>query len=189
MTGKPDGQEVEFSDWYHKSIRTAEYRDGVRHGVERTYDAESGTVLSETPWEKGAIQGVKRTFHPNGKLASESTYEKGIIAGPSRSYNADGGLTRVVNHADGKRDGESIDYWPEKPDVVQRIIPYKKDLVDGVAKAFYLNGKIKWERPYRNNRQHGEEKQYGADGAVEKTLYWLDGSSVSEEAYRAKAGK
>lgn len=92
---------------------------------------------------------------------------------------------RVVTHENGKRNGEQIDYWPDKPDVAQRIIPYKQDRVDGVAKGFYLNGTLKWERPFKDNRQHGVEKQYAGDGAVEKTLYWLDGNPVSEEAYRA----
>jgi antitoxin component YwqK of YwqJK toxin-antitoxin module len=184
--GKPDGQEVEFSDHYRRAVRATEYRNGIRQGVERQYDVDTGVLLGETPWEKGAIHGVKRLFHPNGKPASETTYEKGVIVGPGRSFDAGGRLIRVVNHANGKRDGETIDYWADKPEVVQRTIPYKNDLVEGVAKGFYLNGRIKWERPFRNNRQHGVEKQYAADGAVEKTLYWLDGTPVSAEEYRAK---
>ena len=48
------------------------------------------------------------------------------------------------------------------------------------------SGKIKWERPFQNNQQHGVEKQYAADGAVEKTIYWVKGTQVSEEEYRAK---
>lgn len=184
--GKPDGQEVEFSDWYRRAARITEYRNGIRQGGERHYDVETGSLVGETPWEKGAIHGVKRLFHPNGKLASETTYEKGVIMGPGRSFDAEGRLIRVVNHVNGKRDGETIDYWADKPDVVQRAVPYKNDLVEGVAKGFYLSGKIKWERPFRNNKQHGVEKQYSADGAVEKTLYWLDGTQVSEEEYRAK---
>lgn len=185
--GKPDGQEQIYADWYRRATRTTEFRNGERQGVERQYDVDSGATLSETPWDKGVITGVKKTFYPNGKLSNETPYEKGVIAGQSKSYSEEGSLIRVVNYADGKRDGESIDYWPEKPDAVQRIIPYRKGLVEGVAKAFYLSGKIKWERPFKNNQQHGIEKQYAADGVVEKTLYWLDGNPVSEDDYRKHA--
>jgi antitoxin component YwqK of YwqJK toxin-antitoxin module len=157
--------------------------------VERHFEADRGALQSETPWENGAIHGLKRVFHPNGKVASESTYVKGLIAGQSRSYNEAGGLIRVVTYEKGKRNGEQIDYWPDKPDVAQRIIPYQNDQVVGVAKGFYLSGKLKWERPFKDNRQHGVEKQYAADGALEKTLYWLEGNPVSEEDYRAKEKK
>ncbi|NQT91824.1 MAG: hypothetical protein HQ559_03615, partial [Lentisphaerae bacterium] len=181
--GKPDGKEVEFRDWYRHPIRTTEYRDGVRHGVELQYD-EKGIVLRETPWNKGTIEGVKRVFHPNGKVATESTYEKGEIKGKSRSFSPEGALLRVTPFAGGKRNGDCIDYWPEKPDVVKRIITYRKGQVHGGAKSFYLNGKIKWERIFENNRQHGVERHYAADGKVEKTIYWIEGDQVSEEAYR-----
>lgn len=186
--GKPDGQEQNFTDWYQHATRIATYKDGIQDGPERQYDVASGAMLSETPWVDGKIHGLKRTFHPNGKPANESTYEKGQIKGISRSFTADGQVSRTVSFVNGLRDGESIDYWPDKPDAVDRIISYKKGQVDGVAKAFYLNGKPKWERPYKNNRQHGIEKQFAADGAVEKTLYWFEGNPVSAEEYAKKGG-
>lgn len=185
--GKPDGKEVYYVDWYRHTVRELQFKNGVQHGVEQHFDVESGALLSEIPWEKGKIQGVKRSFHPSGKLANEATYENGAIQGPSRSYSQDGKLIRVVNFVAGKREGEATDYWVDNPDAVERIIPYHKDKVDGVAKAFYLNGKLKWERPFKDNRQHGVEKQYAADGTLERTLYWLNGRDVPAEEYRKQA--
>ena len=182
--GKPDGKEFHYVDWYRHTVRELEFKNGLQHGVERHYDVETGAVLSEIPWEKGKIQGVKRTLHLNGKLANEAAYENGVVQGASRSYSQDGKVIRVVNFVNGKREGEATDYWADNPDAVERIVPYRKDKVDGVAKAFYLNGKLKWERPFKDNRQHGVEKQYAADGKVERTVYWLNGRDVTAEDYR-----
>ncbi len=185
--GKPNGQEVEYADWYRRAMHTTEFQNGQRQGLESQYDVDSGVLVSETPWEKDMIQGVKRTFHTNGKLMNESTFVKGVVEGQSRTLDPEGNLIRVVNYEHGKRQGDSIDYWSEKPDAVKRVVPYKKDVVDGTAKEFYLNGKLKWERPFRNNKQHGVEKQYSADGTLEKTMYWLAGNPVSEDEFRKKA--
>lgn len=187
--GKPDGLEVNYGDWYRHASRTANYKDGLQDGVESQFDVDKGLLLSETPWVAGRIDGLKRTFYPNGKLANETTYEKGVIKGVSRSYTIAGQLSRTVNFVNGVRDGDSTDYWPDKADAVERVIPYHKGKVDGVAKAFYLNGKLKWERPFKNNSQHGIEKQYGVDGTIEKSIYWLSGNQVSAEEYQKKGGK
>ena len=186
---KPDGPEVNYTDWYRHCSRTATYTNGVLDGVEQQFDVESGVVVAETPWVKGAIHGVKRTFHPNGKLANETTYEKGVIKGISRSYTDEGQVSRIVPFVGGEREGDTTDYWPENPAVVKQVLPYHKGKVDGVAKAYYLSGKLKWERPFKDNRQHGIEKQYAVDGTVEKTVYWLNGDSMTAEEYKKQGGK
>lgn len=184
--GKPDGLELEYRDWYQHSTREATYKNGVMDGVEKLYNPETGALTAEIPWVKGKLQGVKRTFHPGGKPASETTYDKNEIQGASRSFDVDGTLIRVVSYSNGQRDGDSTEYWPEKPAQVKQVVPYRKGRVEGVAKAFYLNGKPKWERPFKDNQQHGVERQYDGDGRIEKTLYWLDGGRVTEAEYRAR---
>jgi antitoxin component YwqK of YwqJK toxin-antitoxin module len=186
--GKADGPEVNFADWYRRSSRVATYRAGELDGLEQAFDVEGGYLLSETPWVNGRIHGVKRTFHPNGELANETTFEKGLGTGTSRSFGPDGQLTRVVLLVKGERHGEATDYWLDKPDAVERVIPYRQGQVHGLARAFYLSGQLKWERPFKDNRPHGVEKQYAADGTVDKTLYWWEGDPVSAEDYRRKGG-
>ncbi len=181
--GKADGRELNFVDWYRRAARECTYQDGVQHGVERKFSVEDGVLISETPWDKGRIQGVKRTYHSSGAVANESVYERGEIRGESCTYNPKGGVIRRVRFSRGERDGESVDYWPEKPEQVERVIPYRKGLVHGVAKAFYLGGQLKWQKSFKDNRQQGVETHYAVDGTVEKTLYWRDGNPVSNAAY------
>lgn len=184
--GKPDGLEMDYRDWYQHCSREATYKNGALDGTEKLYNPETKALTAEIPWVNGRIHGVKRTFHPNGKPANETAYDKGEIQGASRSFDAEGRLIRVVTFANGQRDGDVTDYWPEKPGQIKQVVPYRKGSVEGVAKAFYLNGKLKWERPFKDNRQHGVEKAFDGDGKPEKTAYWLNGNQVPEAEYRER---
>lgn len=91
---------------------------------------------------------------------------------------------RVVRYANGQRDGEMIDYWPDTAGIVERMVPYKKGLVDGVSKAYYADGKPKRELRFRKNKQHGIERQFALDGSVEKERFWIDGDTVTAEEFK-----
>jgi antitoxin component YwqK of YwqJK toxin-antitoxin module len=184
--GKPDGTEIEQLDWYRHFRRKTLYKNGVRDGVEQMFFPGTNKVEVEIPWLNGQIHGVKKTFHPSGAKAGETPYEHGKIVGESRSFTEKGTLLRVVRFADGDRDGEMIDYWPDREGKVDRSIPYRKGRVHGMSKAFYADGKPKWERPFRDNRQHGVEKQFAPDGKVERERFWIEGDTVSPEEFKAK---
>lgn len=186
--GQRDGQERELS-YQSKPSRIAQYRDDKLHGKEQRFDVRSGDLKREIPWVEGKMHGVMRSYHPNGEQASESPYENGKVHGAVRSYSIQGGLTRVATYVRGQREGDTTDYWVENPGAVQKVVPYRAGKVHGVAKGFYLNGKPKWERPFRGNLEHGKETQYAPDGTVERSVYWLEGDRVSEDEYRTRAEK
>jgi antitoxin component YwqK of YwqJK toxin-antitoxin module len=184
--GKPDGLEIEFHNWYQPPIRKTTYKHGVRDGVEELFHPSTDQKQSEIPWKAGQIEGVKKTYHVNGVVAGETPYVGGKTQGEARAFTAKGALLRKVRFVDGKRDGESVDYWPDSGDKIDRVIPYRKGMVDGVSRSFYLDGKPKWEKPFRNNLQHGIEKQFAPDGMLERERHWIDGDAVSAEEFQAK---
>jgi hypothetical protein len=183
---RPDGLEIEHLDWYRPPLRRTTFKAGVKDGVERLFHPATETVQQEIPWVDGRIDGVKKAYHPNGKLASETPYTGGTISGEVRSFTPQGAVLRVARFDAGVRDGEMIDYWPDSDGVVERSVPYLKGKIHGTARAFYANGTPKWERPFRDNLQHGLEKQFAADGSVEKERHWIDGDPVSAEEFAAK---
>ena len=181
--GRPDGEEQFFhinSSWVK---RTVPYVDGKREGIEKHYEGRKVTV--EVPWHKDRVHGVRKMYHPNGKVRSESVYVKGLTEGPTRSYTPEGKVTRESTMRKGKRDGVMTDYWPEtgKP---KRVIPYDKGKVDGVVREYYRNGQLKREMIFKDDVMHGIEKQYEADGTLVRTRYWKDDDRVSEEEFRGK---
>jgi antitoxin component YwqK of YwqJK toxin-antitoxin module len=195
--GEPDGTELQFCDWYRQPVQKVPYKNGQRHGSELVYRIaqefnaqvnrleEKWYVYMEVPWENGKVQGTKKTFHPNGKVASEATYVEGVIAGQSRTYDEEGRVLSVASYKKGKKHGDLTDYWPTNGNV-KRVIPYRNGEVNGVAKEFYLSGKVKWERPFEDNVQHGIETHYEEDGAVVRTKYWLKGEEVPKEEFEKR---
>ena len=181
-----DGTEMAFGDWYRGPSRVSPFRKGVRQGIEKLFQNGGETLQAEVPWENGELHGVKKTYHPSGALAAEASYEHGVPVGASRTYAPDGQLLRTLQFKDGKRNGQMIDYWPGRADTIQRVVEYRDGIVDGLSREFYANGKVKWEKPFRNNSLHGIERQFKPEGEVERTRWWLDGAEVSEAVFKEK---
>lgn len=183
---RPDGLELAYDDWYRPARRKTLYRQGVKDGVEQLFHPGTDKLEQEIPWVNGTIQGVKKAFHETGAVAVETPYAGGKIAGEVRSYTPRGGLQRVARFTAGVRDGEMVDYWPDRADAVERTVPYKQGKIEGMSRAFYADGKPKWEKPFRGNLQHGIEKQFAPDGSLERERHWIDGDTVTAEEFAAK---
>jgi antitoxin component YwqK of YwqJK toxin-antitoxin module len=177
--GKPDGEEMGWTFHGGKMVRKTLWKNGVKDGVEHLY-----ATSTEIPWVVGVIQGEKKTFHPNGEVSTISPYVDNAVHGLAKSWDEEGHLIRVAGFEHGDRHGESIDYWPgtEQP---SKIIPYEHGAVHGLCRAYYLNGKLKWERPFVDNRPHGVERHYDVEGQVEKERHYLQGEAVTPEEYAA----
>lgn len=183
---RPDGLEVEYPNWYQHPLRKTLYKQGVKDGVEQLFHRGTDKLQHEIPWVNGKIEGVKKSYHENGKPSVETPYAAGKISGEVKSFTDKGGLLRVARFTAGVRDGEMVDYWPDRQNAVERSVPYRKGQIDGMSRAFYADGKPKWEKPFRDNMQHGVEKQFSPDGKLERERHWIDGDTVTPEEFKAK---
>ena len=186
--GKPDGVELYPHPWMGV-LKRISYKDGLKDGPEQIFGSTNGRLAlrTEIPWKAGKIDGVRKNFHTNGSVANETPYADGVEQGEAKSYDEKGVITRTVKYEKGKRVGDMTDYWPGT-DKKQRVVPYADGKIAGVVKEFYLDGKVKTESPFKDDRKHGVEKSYDASGAVVATNYWLNGEKVTKEAFE-KASK
>ena len=181
--GRRDGEERIYANWYQPAMRISLYRAGERDGMERIYDTSGQRLEVETPWLNGVIQGVRRSFHPDGSVQTVTPFVDGVIEGESRTFDPEGNLLRIAPFRAGRRHGDSIDYWPEGDDQVQRIIPYRDGQVHGVAKAFYLDGTKRWVRPFHENSLHGVERHFDGEGVEMRTIYWFEDERVTRDQW------
>ncbi|GMV83923.1 MAG: hypothetical protein AMXMBFR7_51070 [Planctomycetota bacterium] len=188
--GQPDGEAIVKAQYGWEILRSIPYKNGIQEGVEKEFEfgeVEGKRVLylrKETPWLAGKVHGVKKLFHPNGRVMSESSYVNGITDGPSRNYDLSGRLEREAHFKNGKREGTMTEYWTltGKP---KNIIPYKLGKVDGLVQEFFDSGKLKKEVTLKDDEFHGVEKRFDEDGALLKTVYWLRDKEVSKQAFEA----
>jgi len=74
---------------------SAQIRNGVQHGLETGYDAQS-RVLWKQYYINGKQEGVQKAYYPNGDLMVTYTYKNGIKEGVAQSYRKDGTVAKKV---------------------------------------------------------------------------------------------
>jgi len=191
--GRPDGVErlvLHQSLTSIESYRIIPWRNGVKDGVEKTFQSdprnERAVILrEEVPWKDGKMDGWRRTYFTDGKVAAETLYVNGVANGPTRVYGPDGNLLREGMMKNGKRDGVMTEYW-ESSKTPKRVVRYRDGSVDGPVTEYYQSGKIKRKVSIKNEAYHGEERLYNEDGKVVQTRYWIDGKVVTEEEFKKR---
>ncbi len=108
-------------------------------------------------------QGPMRAWHLNGKLKIEGGYDsEGKLTGHWRYFDDQGQLQREGDYADGMREGDWIEIYPNgKP---QRRGFIHVGLLEGPWKHWYDNGQLEAEGEYANNKREGTWLFYFPDG-------------------------
>ena len=180
--GKPDGDEHHFGTDH----RVVPFRLGLRDGTEQIYTVigrGQRRVVTETPWRKDKIHGVKKAYHrPNGRLHMQVPYENGLRQGVAKTYDLLGRLVKVAPYKDDQAHGKVIEYYPGT-EQEKKIVPFRHGEVHGVVLEYYEDGSLKRELPARDDHFHGIEKAYDERGQLVRTRYWLDDEIVDREEY------
>ena len=180
--GVKDGLEIHRNHWSTQTVKTIEYKDGVRHGLEKHYTVANRKTYARTviPWKNGKVEGTRRVYFPDGQLMVEVDYKDGMPVGKSTTYDTQGRVIRQTDYEGGVRHGRRVDYYPRE---VRRIVPIVRGEIHGVVRTYYPDGQLKSETPFRHDLQHGAEKHYNPDGQLTETRYWRDGDVVTEEQF------
>lgn len=183
--GQKHGEENFLNHYATEVLKTVTWKHGVKHGPEKHWATANRKRYARTviPWKDGKVDGVRRTYFPNGQVMVEVTYDNGVPVGHSTTYDQQGRVVRKTQFKDGLRHGERVDFFPPQ---VRRRIPMKHGEVHGVVKEFDKQGNLVREIPFQHDLQHGVEKTYNNNGEVKETRYWLEGNPVSEREYRRR---
>lgn len=95
---------------------TAEFLDGVFHGMYREY--YDGDLGVEVPYNHGKRHGIERWWFESGKLMSLEQYENDVQVGMSFKWDWDGRFERVTKHDNGKE--KVIACWDEDGKLTMR---------------------------------------------------------------------
>lgn len=76
------------------------------------YDDEepNDTLMMETPFLKGELNGIQKQYHKKGCIMGETEYINGWAEGKSFAYDTMGNLTLMSTFKHGKYDGEVYTY-------------------------------------------------------------------------------
>lgn len=196
--GMYDGEYQHFKRTLLKE--SAQYKEGLRHGITKMYFADGESVESEATYKEGKPDGVMKTYHHTGKLLYEKEYKDGLEHGFDRAYDAETGkLTREVKYINGKAEGGQARRIKSDKGDYDINSNYTNGLLDGTYTEIYVDGNPKtkgsykagkkdgrWETykndglpnnviTYRNDQRHGESINYFTDGSVDEIINYAEG--------------
>lgn len=143
--GKEDIADVKYYTKKGKLVSEGFMKGKERIGLWKYYHEKSNTVMTRENYTNGALDGVKSTYYPNGKLTEELTYEKGSREGPNTYFSPEG--------------------------VVLKRLQYINDQLHGPAEYFDANGNLTIKGQYVEGKKHGLWKYYKNGNLVLEETY------------------
>lgn len=128
--------------------------------VSSTYYYPNGTPKEKVPYQRHAVQGVKKTFHPGGEPATVEEWEAGTQHGATIVYQ------------NGEKYAE---------------VPYVRGAKHGVEKRFREGRIVAEEITWVNNERHGPHVSYL--GEKPKTEWYHHGKHVSKAEWEIRNRK
>lgn len=156
-----DGQQNGLFTLYTEAgvlVDHAWFENGLRHGLTRQFDPETGRMVMEGLCQNGLQEGEWLHYYPEtGQVMAEQTFREGLLNGPARQYYPVGvrQLQIEMNYVDGVPEG-----------------PYK---------LYYPNGQLQLEAELKNGSYNGEVKTYAEDGTPVEPAWEMAADPAQEE--------
>ena len=153
---------------------TARKGSDKREGKMLRLNATGDTVLIESNYRDGKLEGTERFFFSDGKTEIEQTYHNDLLEGPYIKYYHDGTKAVEAVYHEGKMQGSFRRYYPngQLREEVQMIA----DNENGPFKEFYPNGKLKTEGTYKGgDKEDGPLTMYDSTGTLLRRMVCRNG--------------
>lgn len=141
----------------------SEVEDG--RGRQAIYSGETLSLLVEI--RRGSPEGIVKKFTPKGELQSSYFIKNG------------------------KKQGEEIEYFlasecneGEKELKAKLSLHWDQDMIHGVVKTWYLNGKLQSQKEYCRNQKHGAALAWYKNGALMLMEDYEQGQLVKGSYYK-----
>jgi antitoxin component YwqK of YwqJK toxin-antitoxin module len=155
-----------FYDENGKITLQINYLNGKKEGIRRTI-RESETI--EENFSNDVKQGLTIYYYPDGKVMRTIPFENGLENGFAREFSPDGTVITLIEYRRGfVMDRENINRTD------------RNGLKQGKWKFFYVNGKVKTEGVYRDDKRNGYFKEYDEKGMLTDVSKYVN--DVKQEA-------
>lgn len=183
-----------------KSVQN--FKGEKQHGT-CTWYYENGKKQLETSYNKGELDGLTVRWYFNGQKELSELYKDGKKNGRSVSWNTSGVKTEertylndtlhgpyrlyhqneVIKIEGNYRHGLFDSIWTYYNEFGFKVGDARFEMGNGVQRAFYLNGKIWREIPFRDNKRNGIEKEYDETGKLIKETTFENDVATGYKSY------
>lgn len=117
-----------------------------REGIWLFYHSDGKSVMSEENYKNGKLNGVYKTFYPNGEMTEITTYKNGLLDGNYKKYSIKGLLYNDFNYSKGKLNGMAVYYSRKTGDLIKKG-PFKNDMRVGTWENYVDGELVSTEQP------------------------------------------
>jgi len=106
----------------HYLIRSTEYKNGKKDGIEKIYDDinhRDGSLYSSIRYKNGKKHGVSKIYHSKGKLCCLDTYKNGIREGKSEFWDHTGKRIKETVYKNGREFDTNGNFIPKIKEKLQ----------------------------------------------------------------------
>ena len=118
----------------------------LREGKWLFYHSDGKAIMGEENYKNGKLNGVYKTFYPNGELTEVTYYKNGLLDGNYKKYSIKGQLYNDFNYAGGKLNGMAIYYSRKTGDLIKKG-PFKNDMRVGTWENYVDGELVSTEQP------------------------------------------
>jgi antitoxin component YwqK of YwqJK toxin-antitoxin module len=153
-------------------ILEASYVDGILEGPYKIFDYNK--LLEEGTYVANKKDGITKKYRPDdGRLLEEITYRANKKHGPQIKYHPSGTQVEEIFWNEDFREGPSSLYVYGTDWNLQEESLYDKNKLM-VTRLFYINGPMKSEKHYVNDRLHGPYRIYSKEGLLKEEGHFED---------------
>ena len=140
-----DSVQVTYFTQKGKAISEGKMVDRKREGKWVYYHQQSDSIMMSEVYKNDKLNGLQKTYFPNGSLAEKTEYLKGEKHGESFIYTEKGQITKHLNYKNGELHGPAVYYKPSGEKIMEGN--YEEGKKAGNWK-YYENAKLEREENY-----------------------------------------
>jgi uncharacterized protein len=142
-----------------------------------TFYYPNGQKSSEGSMRNGKPDGYWKTYHENGILKSEGNRENFLLDSTWKFYDESGELLLIVNYDNGMKEGKRITY--RETEVIEEN--FEKDIKQGQTTYYFPDGAVFKTINYLDGLEDGLAKEFAGDGRVVLLTTYRNGFLISRE--------
>jgi len=143
-------------------------KDSLKRGLYQAF-YDDGSVLEESNYLNGVLEGERKLYYPNGTLEISEAYRAGIMTGDYKTYFENGQLMLKMKFVNGSLEGQSLKYFSDG--TLAEQVNFEGGEENGPFEEFHENGEIHWSGTFLDgDNEFGELKEYDLDGNFVKMM-------------------
>lgn len=140
-----DSVKVTYYTQKGKAISEGMMIDKKREGKWLYFHQESDSIMMTEVYKNDTLNGLQKTYFPNGKLAEKTNYQNGNKHEESLIYADNGQVTKKLQYKDGELHGAALYFTPTGDKLMEGS--YTEGRKSGTWK-YYSEGKLEREEDY-----------------------------------------